>query len=163
MLMAGFVIVAILLPQQKWINLYEHCSRAASNQREGFRRSVEGLLLPSQRHKTLTGLTNTEPVVGAQLARAQRLQWFLWESDWVEQSRHPGQTCPGVVEVTGEKRQSHPEALAVSLLCVLLLLVSCFSPRGSRLRRGSRTICARGSPPEQCSCRWSRNVRFRDS
>jgi hypothetical protein len=38
-----------------------------SNQREGFRRYVEGLLLPSERHKTLTGLTNTEPVVGAQL------------------------------------------------------------------------------------------------
>src|SRR6266705_7148906 len=55
-----------------------------SNQREGFRRYVEGLLLPSERHKTLTGLTNTEPVVGAQLARAQRLQWFLSESDWDE-------------------------------------------------------------------------------
>src|SRR5258708_18615735 len=41
-----------------------------SNQREGFRRYVEGLLLPSERHKTLTGLTNTEPVVGAQVARA---------------------------------------------------------------------------------------------
>ena len=50
-----------------------------SNQREGFRRYVEGLLLPSERHKTLTGLTNTEPVVGA-----QRLQWFLSESDWDE-------------------------------------------------------------------------------
>jgi len=55
-----------------------------SNQREGFRRYVEGLLLPSERHKTLTGLTNTEPVVGAQLPRAQRLQWFLSESDWSE-------------------------------------------------------------------------------
>ncbi len=55
-----------------------------SNQREGFRRYLEGLLLPSERHKTLTGLTNTEPVVGAQLARAQRLQWFLSESDWPE-------------------------------------------------------------------------------
>jgi hypothetical protein len=35
-----------------------------SNQREGFRRYVEGLLLPSERHKTLTGLVNTEPIVG---------------------------------------------------------------------------------------------------
>ena len=52
-----------------------------SNQREGFRRYVEGLLLPSERHKTLTGLVNTEPVVGAQLPRAQTLQWFLSESD----------------------------------------------------------------------------------
>src|SRR5947209_20581382 len=57
-----------------------------SNQREGFRRYVEGLLLPSERHKTLTGLTNTEPVVGAQVARAQRLQWFLAETDWSERA-----------------------------------------------------------------------------
>ena len=55
-----------------------------SNQREGFRRYVEGLLLPSERHKTLTGLVNTEPMVGAQLPRAQTLQWFLSESDWDE-------------------------------------------------------------------------------
>src|SRR5438477_3547551 len=55
-----------------------------SNQREGFRRYVEGLLLPTERHKTLTGLTNTEPIVGAQAPRAQRLQWFLSESDWDE-------------------------------------------------------------------------------
>jgi SRSO17 transposase len=34
----------------------------------------------------LTGLTNTEPGVGAQLARAQRLQWFLSESDWSERA-----------------------------------------------------------------------------
>src|SRR5256714_14276700 len=55
-----------------------------SNQRDGFRRYVEGLLLPSERHKTLTGLVNTEPVVGAQLPRAQALQWFLSEADWDE-------------------------------------------------------------------------------
>src|SRR5260370_36366499 len=48
-----------------------------SNKREGFRRYVEGLLLPSERPKTLTGLTNTGPVVGAQLARAQRRQGCL--------------------------------------------------------------------------------------
>jgi hypothetical protein len=50
-------------------------SLAVSNQREGFRRYVEGLLLPTERHKTLTGLTNTEPIVGAQLPRVQKLQW----------------------------------------------------------------------------------------
>src|SRR5574340_901716 len=55
-----------------------------SNQREGFRQYLEGLLLPSERHKTLTGLVNTEPVVGAQLPRAQKLQWFLSESTWDE-------------------------------------------------------------------------------
>ena len=47
-----------------------------SNQREEFRRYLEGLLLPTERHKTLTGLVNTEPLVGAQLPRAQKLQWF---------------------------------------------------------------------------------------
>src|SRR2546425_8310561 len=57
-----------------------------SNQREGFRRYLEGLLLPTERHKTLTGLVNTEPLVGAQQARAQRLQWFLSESDWDERA-----------------------------------------------------------------------------
>src|SRR5260221_103435 len=52
------------------------------NQREGCRRYVEGLLLPAERNKTLTGLVNTEPVVGAQAARAQSLQWFVSESTW---------------------------------------------------------------------------------
>ncbi len=35
------------------------------NQRNGFRRYLEGLLLPTERHKSLTGLANTEPVVDA--------------------------------------------------------------------------------------------------
>src|SRR5712692_284961 len=55
-----------------------------SNQREEFRRYLEGLLLPTERHKTLTGLVNAEPLVGAQLPRAQKLQWFLSESTWDE-------------------------------------------------------------------------------
>jgi SRSO17 transposase len=54
------------------------------NQREGFRRYLEGLLLPTERNKTLTGLANTEPVIGAQNQHAQFLQWFLSESDWDE-------------------------------------------------------------------------------
>jgi SRSO17 transposase len=52
------------------------------NQREAFRRYLEGLLLPTERNKTLTALANTEPVVGAQHRRAQGLQWFLSESSW---------------------------------------------------------------------------------
>jgi len=44
------------------------------------------VLLPSERHKTLTGLVNTEPIVGAQLPRAQKLQWFLSESNWDERT-----------------------------------------------------------------------------
>jgi DDE superfamily endonuclease len=95
-----------------------------SNQREGFRRYVEGLLLPSERHKTLTGLTNTEPVVGAQLARAQRLQWFLAESDWSERAvqaerlrllRQDAVTAPTaqgvlVIDETGDRKDGHQTA-----------------------------------------------------
>ena len=52
------------------------------NQRDSFRRYLEGLLLPQERNKTLTALANTEPVIGAQLPEAQGLQWFLSESTW---------------------------------------------------------------------------------
>ena len=52
------------------------------NHRVAFRRYLEGLLLPAERNKTLTALANTEPIVGAQSALAQKLQWFLSESDW---------------------------------------------------------------------------------
>jgi len=47
---------------------------------------------------------------------------------WVEQSRHSGQTRPGLVTVSGEKRSGHPTTLAVSLLRVLVLLVPRQSP-----------------------------------
>lgn len=55
---------------------------ARRSQREGFRRYLEGLLLPAERNKTATGLANTAPTVGAQHPRAQELQWFLSESTW---------------------------------------------------------------------------------
>jgi hypothetical protein len=55
-------------------------------QRAGFRRYLEGLLLPTERNKTLTGLANTEPVRGAQHATAQRFQWFLTESTWAPEA-----------------------------------------------------------------------------
>ena len=51
-------------------------------QRRGFREYLQGLLLPRDRHKTLTGLVGTEPVVGAQAPSVQRLQFFLSESPW---------------------------------------------------------------------------------
>lgn len=53
-----------------------------ANQRDGFRQYLAGVLLPTERNKTLTALANTEPVVGAQRPAAQRLQWFLSESTW---------------------------------------------------------------------------------
>jgi hypothetical protein len=52
------------------------------SQRQAFRDYLAGLLLPTERNKTLTALAHTEPIVGAQAAPAQRLQWFLSESTW---------------------------------------------------------------------------------
>ena len=99
-------------------------SRAASNQREGFRHYLEGLLLPSERRKTLTGLVNTEPVVGAQQPRAQALQWFLSESNWDERKvqaerlrllREDPATAPNaqgvvVIDETGDRKAGHKTA-----------------------------------------------------
>src|SRR5918911_5120589 len=67
--------------------LEDYCARfddlfGARAQREGFRRYLEGLLLPAERNKTLTALANTEPVAGAQRKEAQSLQRFLSESGW---------------------------------------------------------------------------------
>src|ERR1700674_5926153 len=59
------------------------------NQRDGFRRDVEGALLPTERHKTLTALVNAEPIMGAQEARVQSLQWFLSEATWDAQAVRP--------------------------------------------------------------------------
>ncbi|HZD01524.1 MAG TPA: IS701 family transposase [Actinomycetes bacterium] len=55
---------------------------ASLAQRRGLRDYLQGLLMPRDRNKTLTGLAGTEPVVGAQHREVQRLQWFLSESAW---------------------------------------------------------------------------------
>jgi hypothetical protein len=95
-----------------------------SNQREGFRHYLEGLLLPSERNKTLTGLVNTEPVVGAQLPRAQQLQWFVSESNWDESQiqaqrlkllREDPATAPNaqgvlIIDETGDRKDGHKTA-----------------------------------------------------
>jgi hypothetical protein len=54
-------------------------------QRRGFRDYLQGLLLPRDRNKTLTGLAGAEPITGAQHREVQRLQWFLTESSWDHQ------------------------------------------------------------------------------
>ena len=55
-------------------------------QRRGFREYVQGLLLPRDRNKTLTGVAGAEPNTQAQAAPVQSLQFFLSESTWdVEQ------------------------------------------------------------------------------
>ena len=51
-------------------------------QRRAFRHYLQGLLLPRERNKTLTGLAGTEPDLGAHAPPAQRLQWFLSASPW---------------------------------------------------------------------------------
>lgn len=88
------------------------------NQREAFRRYLEGLLLPAERNKTLTALANAEPIVGAQQPRVQALQWFLSESTWeaaalnarrVELLRRDPATAPDaagvlVIDETGDRK-----------------------------------------------------------
>src|SRR5215216_579970 len=68
-------------PLEHYAARFDDLFRARA-QREGFRRYLEGLLLPAERNKTLTALANTEPVAGAQRKEAQGLQWFLSESRW---------------------------------------------------------------------------------
>jgi DDE superfamily endonuclease len=72
-------------PLEEYAAGFDDLFRARA-QREGFRRYLEGLLLPAERNKTLTALANTEPVAGAQRKEAQSLQWFLSESGWAAQS-----------------------------------------------------------------------------
>src|ERR1700704_6805291 len=53
-------------------------------QRRGFREYVQGLLLPRDRNKTLTGVAGAAPNAQAQAAPVQALQFFLSESTWDE-------------------------------------------------------------------------------
>jgi SRSO17 transposase len=82
------------------------------------------LLLPTERNKTLTGLANTEPDVGAQHPRAQGMQWFLSESSWqerqVQESRlrllleEPSTAPDGqgvlVIDEHGDRKRGHKSA-----------------------------------------------------
>ncbi|HEU5378370.1 MAG TPA: IS701 family transposase [Ktedonobacteraceae bacterium] len=95
-----------------------------SNQRDEFRRYLEGLLLPTERNKTLTGLANTEPAVGAQHPRAQGMQWFLSESNWQERQLQErrlhllleeASTAPNsqgvlVIDEHGDRKRGHKTA-----------------------------------------------------
>lgn len=51
-------------------------------QRRSFRQYLAGLLAPRDRNKTLTALAGAEPIVQAQAAPVQRLQYFLSEAAW---------------------------------------------------------------------------------
>ena len=81
-------------PLEAYAHQFDGCF-AKLNQRNSFRRYLEDLLLPTERHKSLTGLANTEPVVGAQHPHAQALQWFLSESTRVG-TGHPSPPSPAL-------------------------------------------------------------------
>src|SRR5215218_2748933 len=59
-------------PLEDYVNSFDDLFSARA-ERRGFRRYLEGLLLPAERNKTLTVLANTEPVAGAQHRGAQSL------------------------------------------------------------------------------------------
>jgi SRSO17 transposase len=96
-----------------------------SNQRGDARGYLTRLLLPAERHKRLPGLVNTEPVVGAESPRAQKLQWFVSESNWDERQvqaerlkllcEDPPATAPStdgvlVIDETGVSLDGHHTA-----------------------------------------------------
>lgn len=97
---------------------------AKRSQRAGFRRYLEGILLPTERNKTLTGLANAEPVVGVQHPQAQKLQWFLSESNWddeqinqrrlalvkAEPPMRPTDEGVLIIDETGDRKWGHKTA-----------------------------------------------------
>jgi len=53
-----------------------------ANQHQAFRHELASLLVPAERHTTLTALAHAEPIFGAQHPEMQRLHGFLAESTW---------------------------------------------------------------------------------
>jgi DDE superfamily endonuclease len=68
-------------PLEAYARQFDGCFGSLA-QRRAFRVYLQGLLLPRDRNKTLTGLAGAEPVVGAQHPAAQQLQYFLSEAAW---------------------------------------------------------------------------------
>ncbi len=97
-------------PLERYAARFDDLFRARA-QREGFRRYLEGLLLPAERNKTLTALVNTEPVAGAQRKEAQGLQWFLSESTW-----DPGETNARRIELLASESETAPDEHGVLVI-----------------------------------------------
>jgi SRSO17 transposase len=90
-------------------------------QRHSFRDYLAGLLLPRDRPKTLTAIAGAAPLVPAQAAKVQQLQWFLSESAWDADAlagrtrqllmNAPGTAPPGdgvlVLDDTGDRKKGH--------------------------------------------------------
>src|SRR5215208_3214025 len=68
-------------PLEDYAERFDHLLGTLA-QRRGFREYLTGLLMPRDRNKTLTSLTGAEPIVDAQAAPVQSLQFFLSESVW---------------------------------------------------------------------------------
>lgn len=93
-------------------------------QRRGFRAYLAGLLLPRDRNKTLTALAGAEPLVQAQAAAVQRLQFFLSEASWDAETvnaqrlallaRQPALAAHAggvlVLDDTGDRKEGHATA-----------------------------------------------------
>src|SRR5258707_14598683 len=93
-------------------------------QRRRFREYLAGLLVPRDRTKTLTALVGAEPIVQAQTAPVQQVQYFLSESDWdaeavtarrIEELRADRLTRPHadgalVIDETGDRKDGTPTA-----------------------------------------------------
>src|SRR5438270_365489 len=62
-------------------------------QRRSFRHYLSGLLAARDRNKTLTALAGAEPLVQAQNAEVQRLQYFLSEADWSAEALNARRSC----------------------------------------------------------------------
>src|SRR5215213_7110875 len=97
-------------PLEDYAQRFDDLFRARA-QREGFRRYLEGLLLPAERNKTLTALANTEPLKGAQRREAQSLQWFLSESGW-----DPKEANERRLELLFEERATAPSGKGVLVI-----------------------------------------------
>jgi SRSO17 transposase len=90
-------------------------------QRQGFRTYLAGLLMPRDRSKTLTALVGAEPLVQAQAAEVQRLQFFLseatWDADTITAQRlslllQTPESAPSasgvlVIDDTGDRKDGH--------------------------------------------------------
>src|SRR5215210_2254175 len=67
-------------PLEHYAQRFDDLFSRARAQREGFRRYLEGLLLPAERNKTLTAIANTDPLTAAPRNAAPSLPWFLSQS-----------------------------------------------------------------------------------
>lgn len=89
-----------------------------------FRAYIQGLLLPRDRNKTLTALVGAEPIVDADSAPVQKLQFFLSESTWspysvntrrlelllTDPSTKPHEAGVLIVDETGDRKEGNKTA-----------------------------------------------------